>query len=118
MKRVLSFTMALILILSLFSGIRLPAEAASASYNKGKRDQVCTALSSKANSYYTGSYSYSALSSLSGSNLRSKLRTLVTTGRKTVGYDGLKTYFPHTDAFEGSSSKLRLFYCDGTTSSK
>ena len=118
MKRVLSFTLALILILSLFSGIRLPAEAASASYNKGKRDQVCTALSSKANSYYTGSYSYSALSSLSGSNLRSKLRTLVTTGRKTVGYDGLKTYFPHTDAFEGSSSKLRLFYCDGTTSSK
>ncbi len=118
MKRALSLTLALILILGLFSGLRLPAEAASASYNKGKREEVCTSLSSKANSYYTGSYSYSSLSALSGSSLRTKLRTLVTTGRKTVGYDGLKTYFPYTDAYQGSSSKLVLFYCNGTTTSK
>ncbi len=117
MKRTLSMMLALILLVGLFSGLRLPVEAASASYNKGKRDQVCTALSTDAVSYYTGSYSFASLSALSGSSLRSKLRSLVTSNRKTVGYDGLKKYFPYTDAFEGSSSKLRLFYCDGTTTS-
>ncbi len=118
MKRALSLALVLVLLLELFSSTCFTVEAASASYNKGKRDEICTALSSKAVSYYTGSYSYNSLSALTTSSLRTKLRTLVTTGRKTVGYDGLKTYFPHTDAFEGSSSKLRLFYCDGTTTSK
>ncbi len=118
MKRALSLTLALILIIGLFSGIDLSAKAASYSYNKGKREEVCTALSSAARSYYTGSYTYSQLSTLSGSNLRTKLRTLVTSNRRTVGYDGLKTYFPYTDAYYANSSKLVLFYCNGTTNGK
>ena len=114
MKRCLSFALACIMILSLFGGIRVNA-ASNASYNSGKRNEICTSLSTAAEAYYTGSYSYDTLSSLSGSSLRSKLRTLITSDRSTVGYGGLKTYFPHTDAYEGSSSRLRLFYCDGTT---
>ncbi len=118
MKRTLSLTLALALVLSLFSGLRLTAEAASASYNKGKRQEICTALSSAANGYYSGGYSYTSLSALNGSSLRTKLRSLITSDRSTVGYNGLKTYFPYTDAFEGSSSRLSLFYCGGTTTSK
>jgi len=116
MKRCLSFALACVMILSLFGGIRINA-ASNASYNSGKRNEICTSLSSAAEAYYTGSYSYDTLSSLSGSSLRSKLRTLITSDRSTVGYNGLKTYFPYTDAYEGSSSRLRLFYCDGTTTS-
>ncbi len=117
MKRCLSLALAFVMILSLFGGIRVSA-ASTASYNDGKRDEVCTSLSSAAMDYYTGSYTFDSLSALSGSSLRTKLRSLITADRSTVGYDGLKTYFPYTDAFEGSSSKLRLFYCDGTTTSK
>ncbi len=117
MKRTLSITLVFVFLLGLFSGLKIPANAA-ASYNKGKREEICTSLSSAANSYYTGSYTYDLLSAQSGSNLRTKLRSLITSNRKTVGYDGLKTYFPYTDAYEGSSSKLVLFYCNGTTTSK
>ena len=114
MKRVLSLVLALILLLGTFTGVGSSANAASYSYNKGKREEVCTALSSAAKSYYTGSYSYSQLSTLSGSTLRTRLRSLVTSDRSTVGYDGLRTYFPHTDAYYANSSKLVLFYCNGT----
>ncbi len=118
MKRCLSLALAMVMILSLFGGLYLPAEAASYSYNKGQREKVCTALSSAARSYYTGSYTYDQLSSLSGSSLRTKLRTLITSDRRTVGYDGLRTYFPYTDAYYANSSQLVLFYCNGTATGK
>lgn len=117
MKRTLSFLLVLAIVAGMFAGLRLPAEAADASYNKGKREEVCTSLSAAARKYYTGSYTFDQLSALKGSSLRTKLRALVSSGRSTVGYDGLKRYFPHTDAFEGSSKKLVLFYCNGTTGS-
>ena len=116
MKRALSLALALILVVGLFSGIELPAKAASYSYNKGKREEICTALSSAALQYYTGSYTYDQLSGLSGSSLRTKLRTLITSDRSTVGYDGLKTYMPYTDAYYANSSEIVLFYCNGTAS--
>ena len=117
MKRTLSVLLVLTMLVSLFSGLTLTTSAASYSYNDGVRGEVCTALSTDALGYYTGSYTYDRLSSLSGSSLRSTLRALITSNRSTVSYDGLKTLLPHTDAYEGSSSKLRLFYCDGTTTS-
>ncbi len=117
MKRSLSMFMVLVLLLGLFSGLTIPAKAADASYNKGKREEVCTSLSKAATAYYTGSYTYAQLSSVSGSSLRTKLRSLINADRSTVGYDGLKRYFPHTDAYQGSSSRLVLFYANGTTTS-
>ncbi len=116
MKRILSFALAVIMILGLFGGVELSAKAASYSYNSGEREKVCTALSSDAKSYYTGSYTYTKLSALSGSSLRTKLRSLITSDRSTVGYDGLRTYFPHTDAYYANRSKLVLFYCNGIAS--
>ena len=116
MKRYLAFLLAAVLVLGLFSGLDLSAKAASYSYNSGKREEICTSLSSAAKSYYTGSYTYSQLSTLKGSSLRNKLRTLITSDRNTVGYDGLRTYFPYTDAYYANSSKLVLFYCNGVAS--
>lgn len=116
MKRTISMALVLILIMGLFSGIDLSAKAASYSYNSGEREKICTALSSAAKSYYTGSYTYSQLSTLGSSSLRTKLRSLITSDRSTVGYDGLRNYFPHTDAYYANKSKLVLFYCNGTVS--
>ncbi len=118
MKRYLSFALALVMIVSLFSGLHLSAGAASYSYNKGKREEVCTELSSAAKNYYTGSYAYSQLSSLSGSSLRTKLRSLIKSDYGTVGYDGLRTYMAYTDAYYGNNSKLVLFYCNAPVASK
>lgn len=117
MKRALSMVMVFVLLLGMFSGLKLPAKAASITYNSGKREVVCDELSAAATAYYTGGYSYEQLSALRGSTLRTKLRTLINSDRSTVGYDGLKKYFPYTDAYQGSSQKLTLFYCNGTTTS-
>ena len=117
MKRTCSLFLVLAMLLGLLSGLTLTVGAASYSYNDGVREEVCTSLSSDALSYYTGSYTYDRLSSLSGSSLRTSLRSLITSNRSTVGYDGLKTKFPYTDAYQGSSSKLLLFYCNTTTTS-
>ena len=113
MKRYLALLLALAMVLGLFSGLDLSANAASYSYNSGKREEICTELSSAAKNYYTEGYTYGRLSSLSGSNLRTNLRTLITTNRSTVGYNGLRDYLPYTDAYYGNNSKMVLFYCNG-----
>ncbi len=118
MKRILSLSLVLFLLLGLFSGMKLTAKAAQASYNSGKRGEICTSLSAAGQKYYTGSYTYDQLSALQGESLRTRLRALITSNRKTVGYDGLKEYMAYTDAYQGSSSKLTLFYCNGTTTSE
>ena len=56
-----------------------PAEY-SKEYNSGQRDVVCTTLDgTSAAEYYTGSYTYAKLSSLSASALKSSLSTLMKT---------------------------------------
>lgn len=70
---VLSIAMVCTLLLSLPS-----ASAATYSYNTGKRDVVCNSLSTKAKSYYTGSYVYDTLSKKSASSIKSSLKTLMT----------------------------------------
>ena len=114
-KRMFAILMTVAVILTLFAGT-FSASAAS-TYNNGKRDVLCTSLSSQAKAYYTGSYTYDKLSELSSTSLRTTLRSLVNSDRDTVGYNGLKTYFKYTDAYQGSSSRLMLFYCSGTTTS-
>ncbi len=116
LKRTLSFLLVSAIVCTLFSGV-FTASAASYSYNSGKRGELCTALSAQAKSYYTGSYTYDKLSSLSAASLRTTLRSLVTNGRTTVGYGGLRDYHKYTDAYQGSSSKLVLFYCNGAANS-
>ena len=115
-KRVLSFLMVTAILCTLLSGM-FTASAASYSYNSGKREELCTSLSAKAKSYYTGNYTYEKLSKLSSASLRTSLRSLVSSGRSTVGYGGLRDYMKYTDAYQGSTSKLVLFYCNGAAKS-
>ena len=108
-KRAMSMLLILAMVVSMFAALALSASAASYTYNSGKRGTVCTALSTKAKSYYTGSYTYASLSAKSGSSLRTALRALVNQKNSTVGYAGMRTYMKYTDAYQGNSSKLMLF---------
>ncbi|MBQ2446176.1 MAG: endonuclease, partial [Oscillospiraceae bacterium] len=110
MKRCLSIALVLSLLLGLFGGIRPKAEAASYLYNTGKRGQVCTELSSYAQNYYTGSYSFENLSEMSSGNLRSALYKLVNTDKRDLSYNDLREYLPYTDADQSNSGNLILFY--------
>ena len=116
-KRALSLLLTLSILVGLFAAMAISVNAASYTYNSGKRGTVCTALSSKAKSYYSGSYTYASLSAKSGSSLRTALRALVKQKNSTVGYAGLRSYMKYSDAYQGSSSKLLLHYSSGTTTS-
>ncbi|MBR2350510.1 MAG: hypothetical protein IKA67_00600, partial [Clostridia bacterium] len=71
----------------------------SKQYNSGDRDVWCTTLSgTSASSYYTGSYTYDNLSSLSQSSLKSSLSTLMrSTHSKTSSYDDCRDMALKTD---------------------
>ena len=115
--RALSLILTLALFVGLFAAMAMTASAASYTYNSGTRGTKCTALSSKAKSYYTGSYTYANLSAKSGSSLRTALRSLVKQKNNTVGYNGLRSYMKYTDAYRGSTSKMMLFYSSRTCTS-
>ena len=132
-KRGLSALLVLVMLVSLFSGLTISASAASYAYNTGTRHEVCTSLSSQAQAYYTGSYTYDALSALAGgtassdanatnqsamnSALFQQMQTLMKdTHTKTITYNSLTTYWPYTDASGGSAGTI-LFYSDQVSSS-
>ena len=116
-KRFLSFVLVLALSLSLLPAAE--AKTGTLVSNSGTRHEVCTALSSQAQAYYTGNYTYDAVSALSGSSsdpmnsaMFSRLSTLMrTTMTKTVSYNSLTSYWPKTDANNGSNNPV-LFYSD------
>ena len=62
-KRFLSFVLVLALSLSLLPAAE--AKTGTLVSNSGTRHEVCTALSSQAQAYYTGNYTYDAVSALS-----------------------------------------------------
>ncbi len=117
MKKLISVLLLLAMLASLFAGLTLTTNAASYAYNNGKRGEVCTSLSSAAQSYWSGSYDYATLSAKTGDTLRTALRTKITSNRSTVGYGSLQNYFIYTDAYQGSSSQVMLFYAGIPTSS-
>ena len=110
-KRCGSVLLALLLLVSVCSGLTLTADAASYGYNNGVRGRICTSLSSAAKGYYPSGYDYETLSKLSGAALESKLKTLMAEGYNgSNSYNGLKTIFQHTDAYQGSSTQMYFFY--------
>ena len=113
--RVLSFLMVLAVLVSVLTC--MSAVSAAPKYNNGKFGVICTALSAQAEAYYTGDYTFEKLSAQNGSTLKSSIFKLVTKDRHTGNYNSLKTNFAYTDAVNGSSSQLRLFYCGVTSSS-
>ena len=138
-KRSMSFLLALVLCLSLLSGVCFHASAATVEYrygstsefsqcsnviyNWGKRGELATFLSPNAEKFYKdNNTSYSALSQLTGSSTESAvpnsklfttLRTLMTNNHSYVNnYNQSRDMFAFTDC-EGSalsSTKISSFY--------
>lgn len=119
-KRITSSVVAILMTFAVFIGIR-PISVSAASYNTGTRHEVCTSLSSQAEAYYTGSYTWENMSVMQGGNenclnmtseLFSSLHTLMSsTMTKSVSYTSLTSYWPDTDG-KGSASSTMLFYSD------
>ncbi len=114
------------MLLSIFTSV-FTAQAAN-EYNTAVRHELCASLSADAQAYYTGSYSWTALSASSGSSsassldamdsqLYQKLYTLMsTTMTSSVSYKSLDSYWEYTDSESGASAPT-LFYSDETSSS-
>ena len=132
-RRTLSVLVLLALLLSLFSGLTASAkEPTSASevnyrkngkyvYNWGTRDTTATFLTTYAQSYYTGSYSYTLLSSKSGSTstsasaiysspLGTAIHTMLEAKQtSTTSYNGTKELYRYTDC-EENQDKISSYY--------
>ena len=83
----------------------------SSQYNSGQRDVIATTLNgTSASSYYTGSYTYAALSSLSSTALQSSLKTLMTsTHSYTSSYNDCHYKADRTDC-ENEDGRVSLIY--------
>ena len=97
-------------------------------YNWGARGETCVFLSSKAQSFYTGSNTFESLSKLSGgssqsnapqSSLYSSLAQLMKSSHSYVtSYDATKQMYGYTDCVSGNGSQMSSFYSGKTLSSK
>ena len=119
LKRALYLVVALCLVLSFaFSAFAAAPTTYSTEKNSGERDEVCTTLSgTSADEYYTGSYTYDNLSSLSESALLSSLRTLMTsTHSYKSSYNDCRDLAPITDC-ENEGNKIVTLYTSYNTSS-
>ncbi len=134
-KRVLALVLVLCTVVTLFAGLTVSASAAEPTgasqvnyrksgkyvYNWGKRDTTATFLTTYAQSYYTGSYSYATLSSKSGSTSTgaadiygSALGTalhnmLVSKQTYTTSYNGTRDLYCYTDC-EQNADKISSYY--------
>ena len=134
-KRSVSLLLALVMVVSMFAGLTLTVSAAQPTsaaevnyvksgnyvYNWGKRDTVATFLTTYANSYYTGDYTYEKLYALSGSSATgtgfytSAMGTaihnmLVAKQKSTTSYEALKTLFQYTECEESSKTQISSYY--------
>ena len=134
-KRMVSVVLLLTLLVSLFSGLTLGASAAeptSASevsykkngnyiYNWGKRDTTATFLTTYAQAYYTGDYTYASLSAKTGttstsadaiynSALGTALHNMLAAKQTSkTSYDGTRSLYRYTDC-EQNADKISSFY--------
>lgn len=116
-KRSISVLLVLLLVFCIVPAAE--AKTGTLVKNTGTRHELCTALSSQAQAYYTGDNTYDVVSRLSASSsapmssaMFSRLHTLMTdTMTNSVTYKSLTGYWPKTDANHGSSNPV-LFYSD------
>ena len=88
------------------------ARSYSTSSNSGQRDVICTSLDGTgAEDYYKGSYSYDTLSTLSGTQLLTSLRKLMTDTHSYISsYDDCHYKADKVDC-ENNNGKVSLIYC-------
>ena len=117
---------AVFLVFVLLLSLAAPALAAdsglqysySSTSNSGKRHETCTTLlGTGAAKYYTGSYTYDNLSTLSKSSLLNSLRTLMkSTHTKNTSYNNCRDYATKTDC-EQNNGKIVMLYSSYTATS-
>ena len=115
MKNILKRGLALLLIVMIIvSSISISSFAAVSrpQANTGIRDEVCTTFNgTTAPAYYTGSYSYANLSTLSASTLKSTLTTLMTSTHKDEStYANCRDYAYYTDCENGNTTYVTTLY--------
>lgn len=83
----------------------------STTYNSGTRGVTCNSLSgTNADQYYTGSYTYSALSQQTADNLLSSLRSLTTSNHTTTtSYNNCRDNAYRTDCQEEDQTVVLLY---------
>ena len=116
MKRTVSMLTVLCLVLALFS-FSAAAEGElqheySTAANSGIRHEVCTTLNgTSASDYYTGEYTYSSLSALSGDSLLKALCSLMTdTHTYASTYNDCRDLAVITDCENGDGTSINLLY--------
>ena len=111
--KLLSLIVAILIIISSLPILTSAAQPTSYSkdYNSGTRDEICTSLSgTSASSYYTGSYAYANLITLSSSSLKTSLNSLMkSTHSKISSYDDCHYKADITDC-ENGNGKVTLIY--------
>ena len=116
MKRYMRSSIAALLAVIIILTSYLPVFAVggksySTSSNSGTRDEICTSLDGTgAEDYYTGIYVYDTLSDKSASQIKSDLKTLMTsTHKKITSYDDCHYEADKTDC-ENNNGKVLLIY--------
>ncbi len=124
-KRGVAFVLVLVMLLSISATIfaaNYPAK------NNSYRHKLCTELSTQAENYYTGDYSWESLLGLEGDTTGSSLKAkdsemfkalqklMDSTMTDSISYKSLEYYWLYTDTQPGYSSTT-AFYSDCNTSS-
>lgn len=117
-KRAISIVLTLAILLSAFAAFSLTSSAATYPYNTGRRNAVCTSLSSQAVSYYaTNGTSYEKLSAQKGDTLKATLCDLMTkTQTKVTTYAELRTLSIYSDTTAGTTNRMSLLYSNDSIS--
>lgn len=134
-KRSFSMVLVLAMVISLFAGLTLNASAAQPTsandvnyvtsgkyvYNWGKRDTTATFLTTYAQQYYTGDYTYAKLSALSGNSgfgtdfytsaMGTAIHNMLNAKQNyTTSYEAVKTLFQYTECEESSKTQISSYY--------
>ncbi|MBO5867124.1 MAG: hypothetical protein J6Q55_03645, partial [Clostridia bacterium] len=121
MKKFSKLTLMILLCALVLTTLLVPmqAQAASYIYNWGKRGEVATSLSTNAQKFYTGSYTFATLSKASGgttkdnapsSTLYNQLKTLMTSKHShQTSYAETREEYRYTDCQNGGG-KISSFY--------
>ena len=80
------------------------------SNNQNETQPVEAASATDVDSYYSSLYDSSGNLKYTGSTLKSKLNTLISTGHTNKTYDDLASIYKTTDVSSSSSSKVVLYY--------
>jgi len=122
-NRILSVLLILAMLLSMLTCLTFAAQK-----NTGTRHELCTSLSSQANTYYSkNNFTYESYASLEGGNesclesvnsdmFKALHDLMADTMTRSITYSALTDYWPDTDR-ENGTNEATLFYSDVTSGS-